>query len=68
MLNILQEIFLQSQFVQDTLKIGVFTWDIIIVIGGTNWGDDGWFRIKLGEQTLGIETLCFWGMNDDWKK
>jgi len=29
---------------------------------GTYWGEDGFFRIKMGSDNLGIETDCTWGV------
>lgn len=27
---------------------------------GTSWGEEGFFRIKRGSNTLGVEKRCFW--------
>ena len=27
---------------------------------GTYWGEHGWFRVKTGENALGIESMCSW--------
>ena len=29
---------------------------------GTFWGEEGWFRIKMGSDNLAIETDCDWGV------
>jgi cathepsin X len=29
---------------------------------GTAWGENGFFRIKMGADNLGIETDCDWGI------
>ena len=29
---------------------------------GTYWGEDGWFRIKMGGDNLKIETNCVWAV------
>ena len=29
---------------------------------GTYWGEDGWFRIKMTEDNLGVTTDCDWGV------
>lgn len=31
---------------------------------GTMWGEDGYFRIKMYEDNLGIETMCAWATPD----
>ncbi len=28
---------------------------------GTYWGENGWFRVKTGINSLGIEAMCSWG-------
>mmetsp|Transcript_15037 Transcript_15037/g.30423 ORF Transcript_15037/g.30423 Transcript_15037/m.30423 type:complete len:761 (+) Transcript_15037:318-2600(+) len=32
---------------------------------GAWWGENGWFRLALGENNLGIETECHWGTPGD---
>lgn len=34
---------------------------------GTYWGEDGWFRMKMDENNLNIETDCYWGIPTDRK-
>jgi hypothetical protein len=29
--------------------------------GGTHWGEEGFFRIRRGANTLRIEEFCYWG-------
>ena len=29
--------------------------------GGRHWGDDGFFKIRRGNNTLRIEEFCYWG-------
>ena len=29
---------------------------------GTYWGEDGFFRIEMHKDNLGIETQCFWAV------
>ena len=29
---------------------------------GTYWGENGWFRIAMGQNLLNIELLCSWGV------
>ena len=29
---------------------------------GTYWGEDGWFRVKTGINSLGIESMCSWAV------
>ena len=29
---------------------------------GTYWGEDGWFRVQTGLNSLGIETMCNWAV------
>lgn len=29
---------------------------------GTYWGEDGWFRVQTGINSLGIETMCDWAV------
>jgi cathepsin X len=31
---------------------------------GTFWGDQGWFNVALGNNTIGIETECNWAVMD----
>jgi len=31
---------------------------------GTFWGDQGWFKVALGNNTIGIETECNWAVMD----
>lgn len=31
---------------------------------GTFWGDDGWFKVVMGNNTLGIESECNWAVMD----
>jgi len=32
---------------------------------GTYWGEQGWFRVKMHEDNLGIELDCDWGVPDE---
>lgn len=34
--------------------IGLNSW-------GTGWGEEGFFRVPIGENVLGIESMCYWG-------
>ncbi|KAF4745990.1 hypothetical protein FOZ62_022743, partial [Perkinsus olseni] len=34
---------------------------------GTYWGEDGWFRIRMHENNLNIESDCYWGIPTDQK-
>ena len=29
---------------------------------GTYWGENGWFRVQTGLNSLGIETMCNWAV------
>ena len=32
------------------------------LVGGTYWGEEGWFRIVRGTDNLGIEDACDWAV------
>ena len=39
-----------------------FPFNCLFLFLGSYWGEDGFFRIKMHEDNLGIEKECDWGI------